>query len=278
MHFPLKVKSFFYAAIHTEIGDGRSTLFWEDRYIQGRNVKDLVPRLLAAVPRRIQNSRTVHAALTNISWLNDIKGALTVEVLADFLELWDAILIVNLYPDREDKHIFRFAHNGKYSAKAAYESLFIGSTYFEHCERICHVYGFGTPGAPPPPPPKCKIFLWFAALQRCWTSDRLQRRGLDHPDPCPLCDQEPETIDHLLIGCVLARNYWFRLLGQVDRLTSRISLLKCKKRLPCYGGKVVISCKELPGKGLTRLLVLVSGSCGITEMAVFSMVFLPVLM
>jgi hypothetical protein len=31
----------------------------------------------------------------------------------------------------------------------------------------------------------------------------------------------------------------------------------------------VISCKELPGKGLTRLLVLVSGSCGITEMTVF---------
>jgi hypothetical protein len=159
MHFPLKVKSFFYAAIHTEIGDGRSTLFWEDRYIQGRNVKDLVPRLLAAVPRRIQNSRTVHAALTNISWLNDIKGALTVEVLADFLELWDAILIVNLYPDREDKHIFRFAHNGKYSAKAAYESLFIGSTYFEHCERIWH------PWSPPPPPPQNAKFSY--GLRHC---------------------------------------------------------------------------------------------------------------
>jgi hypothetical protein len=64
--------------------------------------------------------------------LNDIKGALTVEVLADFLDLWDAILIVNINPQREDKHIFSFAHNGKYYAKVAYKSLFIGSTYFEH--------------------------------------------------------------------------------------------------------------------------------------------------
>jgi hypothetical protein len=90
------VKSFFHAAIHTELGYGCSTLFWEDRWIQGRNVKDLTPRLLAAVPRRIQNSRTVHTALANRSWLNDIKGALTVEVLADFLDLWDALLTVLL--------------------------------------------------------------------------------------------------------------------------------------------------------------------------------------
>jgi hypothetical protein len=98
MLFLLKVKFFSHAAIHTEIGNGRSTLFWEDRWIQGRNVKDLAPRLLAAVPQRIQNSRIVHTALANRSWLNDIKGALTVEVLADFLDLWDAILTVNLNP------------------------------------------------------------------------------------------------------------------------------------------------------------------------------------
>jgi hypothetical protein len=206
MHFPSKVKSFFHAATHTEIGNGHSTLFWEDRWIHGRNVMDIAPRLLLAVPRRIQNSRTVQTALANRSWLNDIQGALTVEVLADYLDLWDAITTVNINPHREDKHIFRFAHNGKYSAKVAYESLFIGSTYFEHCDRVWHSWS----------PPKCKFFLWLVALQRCWTADRLQRRGLDHPDQCPLCDQEMETIDHLLVRCVFARNYWFKLLTKVN--------------------------------------------------------------
>jgi hypothetical protein len=32
--------------------------------------------------------------------------------------------------------------------------------------------------------------------------DRLARRGMDHPEKCPLCDQEQETIDHLLLSCV----------------------------------------------------------------------------
>ena len=60
------------------------------------------------------------------------------EVLADYLDLWDAILTVNINPYREDKHIFKLAHNGKYSAKVAYGNLFIVLTYFEHCDRVWH--------------------------------------------------------------------------------------------------------------------------------------------
>jgi hypothetical protein len=48
-----------------------------------------------------------------------------VEVLVDYLDLWDAILTVNINPHREDKHIFSFVHNDKYSDKVAYESLII---------------------------------------------------------------------------------------------------------------------------------------------------------
>jgi hypothetical protein len=61
----------------------------------------------------------------------------------------------------------------------------------------------------------CLGLLWLAALKRCWTADMLQKRGLSHPERCPLCDQEPETIDHL-VGCVFARNFWFILPGQVN--------------------------------------------------------------
>ena len=46
---------------------------------------------------------------------------------------------------------------------------------------------------------------------RCWTADRLAKRGLSHPDKCPLCDQEDETIQHLLTTCMVARQVWFRL-------------------------------------------------------------------
>jgi hypothetical protein len=61
-----------------------------------------------------------------------------------------------------------------------------------------------------------KLFLWLADLVRCWTADRLEKRGLSHPDKSPLCDQDQESTDHILVGCVFARNFWFQLLGQVN--------------------------------------------------------------
>jgi hypothetical protein len=64
-------------------------------------------------------------------------------------------------------------------------------------------------------PPKCKFFIWLASLNRCWTADRLARRGLDHPGKCVLCDQQRETIQHILISCVFSRNIWWQILCKV---------------------------------------------------------------
>ena len=57
-------------------------------------------------------------------------------------------------------------------------------------------------------PSQCKFFTWLALRNRCWTSDRLARRGLPHQVNCPLCDQEEETIDNVLLTCVFAREIW----------------------------------------------------------------------
>jgi hypothetical protein len=50
---------------------------------------------------------------------------------------------------------------------------------------------------------------------RCWTADRLERLGLPHPGKCPLCDRKEENIQHLLIQCVVARQFWYYLFNQV---------------------------------------------------------------
>jgi hypothetical protein len=49
--------------MYTEIGNGSSTLFWHDRWSHGRKIEDFAPRLIAAVPRKFKNSRTVQNAL-----------------------------------------------------------------------------------------------------------------------------------------------------------------------------------------------------------------------
>jgi hypothetical protein len=59
-----------------------------------------------------------------------------------------------------------------------------------------------------------KFFLWLVLLDRCWTSERLQRHELDNKGPCALCSQSPEFIDHLLLYYVFSREIWFKVLRQ----------------------------------------------------------------
>jgi len=70
--------------------------------------------------------RTVCDALTEQSWISDIQGTLNVTVIVEFLDLWNLLSEVELQPEVEDSHTWRFSTNGKYSAKSAYESLFVG--------------------------------------------------------------------------------------------------------------------------------------------------------
>jgi hypothetical protein len=88
---------------------------------------------------------------------------------------------------------------------SSYGSLFLGATLFKPYERIWKSWA----------PPKCWLFLWLTAHKRCWTSDHLTKCGLPHPDKCPMCDQEDETIDHLLVACMFARQFWYHMLRQV---------------------------------------------------------------
>ena len=85
------------------------------------------------------------------------------------------------------------------------DQLMLGSFGFEPYKRLWKSWA----------PLRCKIFLWLAMLNRCWTADRLARRGLQHPDKCLLCDQEEETVQHILTSCVFARQVWTTVLGRV---------------------------------------------------------------
>lgn len=134
------------------------------------------------------------------------------------------------------------ASDGIYSAKSAYEGLFVGSTSFVHYLRVWKTWA----------PPKCRCFLWLAAQKRCWTADRLAKRGLDHPSKCPLCDQEAETLGHLLVACVFSREFWFKLLRQLG-----LQLLAPQPGLPsmlCW--EEVSWAVNRPIKGLNSLIAL----------------------
>jgi hypothetical protein len=65
-------------------------------------------------------------------------------------------------------------------------------------------------------PPKVKFFTWLATKGKIWTADRRRRHGLDAHDTCWLCDQEPETCDHILVNCSYAKQLWWDALITLD--------------------------------------------------------------
>lgn len=60
-------------------------------------------------------------------------------------------------------------------------------------------------------PLKCPFFFSLSIYGRCWTSDQLFRHGLKDDNKYALYDQEVETVDHLLLGCVHSWECWFKL-------------------------------------------------------------------
>jgi hypothetical protein len=199
------VKNLIAAAIITKLGDGANTLFWKDRWLDGKCIKDIAPAVFDLVPPRLANIRLVRDTLPNFQWISDVNGAISVRVIAEFLELCEVLDAVVLQPGIRDRHLWKFSASGEYTTSSAYKALFLGSVQFEPAERVWKSWA----------PGKCKFFIWLVEHNRCWTADRLIKRGLDRPEQCPLCDQEAETINHLLVKCVFAIQFWFHFLSSV---------------------------------------------------------------
>ena len=196
------VDKLFSIAVASVVGDGASTLFWRDSWLHGRNLGELAPSLFGSVPARIKNKRTVREALADSRWINDLRGMVTWQVIHEFLRLWDMLAVLNLQPRTADRHIWRLSSNGQHSAKSAYEALCSGGLSTLVLGSVLEIIVTT----------KCAFFLWLAAHDRCWTANRLEKRNLPH---APLCDHEKETINHLLVGCVFARQFWSVILQRV---------------------------------------------------------------
>jgi len=95
-----------------------------------QSLKQTLPHLYSAVAVRARK-RTVFDAITDGSWISDIRGALSVQVLIEYIHLWELLSDVELQPEVEDLHIWKFTASGFYSTKSAYEALFIGATQFD---------------------------------------------------------------------------------------------------------------------------------------------------
>jgi hypothetical protein len=111
------------------VGNGANTLFWSDRWLEGRSVSEVAPEVYRKVHKKVMCSRTLAQALDNISWVRDFKPPLSLVGLQQYL-LCDMVNEVVL-KDEDDIHSWRHETSGIYSAKSRYKAIFIGSISFE---------------------------------------------------------------------------------------------------------------------------------------------------
>jgi hypothetical protein len=97
--------------------------------------------------------------------------------------------------------------SGSYSSRSAYAATFIGQSGLPG---VAHLWKAKAPS-------EHKFFMWLAIHDRCWTNDQRQRHGLSNDASCILCQQQTETIDHLIIACMFSREVWFTLLQKCGR-------------------------------------------------------------
>ncbi|RVW15499.1 putative inactive ATP-dependent zinc metalloprotease FTSHI 1, chloroplastic [Vitis vinifera] len=118
--------------------------------------------------------------------------------------------------ENEDKMVWTASRSGVFSVKSLYSTLEPGgSALFPYVGiwRACV-------------PPKVAFFTWEASWGKILTLDQLQRRGYSLANRCFLCLAEAETVDHLLLHCVMTRALWnllFSLFG-VERVLSGTTL------------------------------------------------------
>jgi hypothetical protein len=88
IHVCKEVQSLIDMAVVTKVGDISNTLFWKDKWLDGKRIKDIAPAVYAMVPNRIINKRKVNEAMLTMRWIADFQGALTFSVLIEYFELF----------------------------------------------------------------------------------------------------------------------------------------------------------------------------------------------
>ena len=104
----------------------------------------------------------------------------------------------NFRPMGEDKLLLKNAKEKGFTVKIMYKS-FDTSLAVEF--PYCLVWN-------PTVTPKIGVFAWEASWGKVLTMDQLKRGGLTLVNRCVMCEEDEETIDHLLIHYKCAKMLW----------------------------------------------------------------------
>ena len=162
--------------------------------MDGKAPRDIAPSLYKLAWRK---NLTVMDQLVNQSWTRGLWRTQTVEEMAEFVRLWDLVQGVQL-SEAEDEIIWKFNSDGQYTAKSAYEVQFKGTFCCFKPGRVWTAHA----------EPKHKFFLWLLVQEKILIADKLQERHWPCNTVYTLCQQAPETAQHLHLHCPYSQRIW----------------------------------------------------------------------
>ncbi|XP_071728625.1 uncharacterized protein [Rutidosis leptorrhynchoides] len=196
----------FTTSFAKKIGDGSSTLFWEDHWIGSDKLCKLFPRLYklesnrsTAVNERIQMVESAMQLTWNWSRVPTGRTRDGLSLLTDIL------LQVPLVSNRPDSWRWLLSPDGSFAVKKL--TKLINDKIFDRRSGVQQTIRNHLL------PKKIEIFIWRMLLKKVHVSVELDKKGIDlHSVHCPVCDDDVETVEHSIIFCKFAFEVWTRVL------------------------------------------------------------------
>ncbi|KAJ9555354.1 hypothetical protein OSB04_009968 [Centaurea solstitialis] len=195
----------FSGSFEKEVGDGKSTKFWEDKWVGGEALKGKFPRLFnletcKEVSIKDRGSFIENDWVWEWRWRRDPRG----RELSEFSEL--CRLLDNFKPKLVgvDKFVWKLDPVGGFSVKSLRGVL---------GERRVRLREVGVTVEPTrwdkSIPAKVNVFFWRASLGGLPCREVLDKRGLDMDSIlCPRCNRDIETVSHALVSCEKVKALW----------------------------------------------------------------------
>ena len=85
LQFSKEERALFFASTTMMLGDGRTALFWDDRWINDQSVREIAPMLYQCIPKQRRKTRTVVEGLDGNTWARDIQGTIGIHEIGQYL-------------------------------------------------------------------------------------------------------------------------------------------------------------------------------------------------
>ncbi|CAH9053737.1 unnamed protein product [Cuscuta epithymum] len=186
----LRSKDIIRNGLGWQVGDGKEISFWFDIWVNDKPLHEELDSPLAASARQV---KVADFLLSNRDWdISKLETLLPEEVVEEV-----RAVPIPTGSDYPDEMYWRSSSTGEFSVKSAYDSLALSQVN----EDWSWLWKIRTSE-------KVRCFLWLVMKNKLLTNAERGKRHITEDTSCNLCNNEEETVLHILRDCPFAMAVW----------------------------------------------------------------------